>query len=185
MLRKVILDCWSLAELAYVWSIHHTSGPEHIQSISLDFSFLVFHCSSQSAGLSIPPCANIHSQSFKLPIMGQCECPCWQRLCDCFFFYYFICLINWIFTLTIYFIPKRFSNKAISCDSQQGAAVPMVLVRSISVVRPGSAILSLTASLFLLLLGTEQGVHCTGFWILELDVTRGLSTPCNSPCSFL
>lgn len=52
----VIQERWSLADPADVWSIHGTSGPQHTQSISLDFSFLDFHCSSRSTKLHIPPC---------------------------------------------------------------------------------------------------------------------------------
>lgn len=50
----VIQDCWGRAEPADVWSIHGTSGPQHTQSISLNFSFLEFHCSSRSTKLHVP-----------------------------------------------------------------------------------------------------------------------------------
>jgi len=53
-MMEVIQDRWGLADLADVWSIHSTSGPQHTQSISLDFSFLDFHCSSQSTKLYNP-----------------------------------------------------------------------------------------------------------------------------------
>lgn len=50
----VIQDFRGLPEPADVWSIHGTSGPQHTQSISLNFSLLEFHCSSWSTKLHIP-----------------------------------------------------------------------------------------------------------------------------------
>lgn len=103
----VIQDRWGLAEPADVWSIHGTSGAQHTRSISLDFSFLDFHCSSRTAKLCVPPCGpqiSIHNHSY---------CPLWVTLTYrlfllnaiyCFFFLRFE-YPSLIFHL--YFIPTR------------------------------------------------------------------------------
>lgn len=84
----------------------------------------------------------------------------------CFFKYLNICPMSNICIL--YLQGGPFFKWVIRCNSQQGTPTPVALGRQMKaviliVVGPGRVIQCLTASLFLLLLETERGVHCTGF----------------------